>query len=231
MYGFYWSVEFEKLYKTSSSQCSKLAAMAAESYTLFDSASNLFNNARASQSWIDLCENAKLLCELRRLSNYSRMFMKENKRFSNPYGKGLCLAEYVLRKIDSLPPSLQNQMGVYLKEIKEKMNAVKKIITVNQLEAYLVSKEEIILIDEPVKEPSDFYEPEVYMNQTFCAFIPQSVGVLSIFEVGHGEHAEVCRNSRDRDERRLESRESGGYFRGSSPESRFQSKRGLGELV
>ena len=176
--------------------------MAAESYTLFDSASNLFNNARASQSWIDLCENAKLLCELRRLSNYSRMFMKENKRFSNPYGKGLCLAEYVLRKIDSLPPSLQNQMGVYLKEIKEKMNAVKKIITVNQLEAYLVSKEEIILIDEPVKEPSDFYEPEVYMNQTFCAFIPQSVGMLSIFEVGHGEHAEVRRNSRDRDERR-----------------------------
>ena len=127
LYGFYWSVEYEKLYKTSSSQCSKLAALAAESYSLFDSASNLFNNARAPQSWIVLCENAKLLCELRRLSNYSRMFMKENKRFSNPYGKGLCLAEYVLRKIDSLPPSLQNQMAADLTEIKGKMNAVKKI--------------------------------------------------------------------------------------------------------
>ena len=122
-------------------------------------------------------------------------------------------------------------MDPYLKQIKEKMNAVKKIITVKQLDTDLVSKEEIILIDEPVKEPSDFHEPEVYVNQTFYAFIPQSVGVLSIFEVGHGEHGEVCRNTRDRDEKRLESRESGGSFRESSPDIRLHSKCGIGELV
>ena len=214
MYAFYWSIEYEKLYKTSNSKCSQLAALAAESYSLFDSASNLFNNARASQSWIDICENAKQLCELRRLADYSRMFMKENKRFSNPYGKGLCLAEYVLKKIDSLPRYLQKQMASYLTKIQEKMNRVKEIIRYNQLEAYLVSIGEIILIDEPVEEPREFYEPEVTRSQLFYAFVPHSVGMLAHFEVGHRQHAEVCRNACGRDEKRVESLEFGGEVAG-----------------
>ena len=186
MFGFYWSTEYEDLIQIDANQCSRLAALAAESYSLFDSASDLFNNACASPSWTDYCQRVKQLCELRRYEAYARMFLKEYKRFSNPFGKGLCLANYVLKRIDSLSSSQLCDIASDVSRMKNKMTQVLKIVRVMSVDWQPVSLAEIVLVDEPLEEPHECYEPTVHPDPLLLAFVPQQVGMNDGFEVGFG---------------------------------------------
>lgn len=229
MYGLYWSMEYEKLLQMDSSKCSKLAALAAESYYLFHSASDLFNNAHAPQFWIDNCESFMQLCELRRLSMYARMFMKNHNQFSNPFGKGLCLATYVLKKTNGLPRYGMEKMSSEISTIKETMMKIQNIVIRNQLNVDAVFFEDLILIDEPVEEPLQFYEPVIHQNQVFLAFYPQAVGMIVCCDVGLRWYAEIRQNIGRRNEKQAKYWGFAERTNGNGGEKQLSSKRGSDE--